>query len=95
MEEKIWVKLSVRTPMVRLYQSMKNRTVSDTDALYLAAHFDFSGGEIDNVIKKTAMNEVLYGQVLDLQSLVVLAEEEKLIRRNGKIKTIGFRVLPL
>ena len=35
--------------------------LNDSDAATLAEHFDFSGGQIENVARKHAINSILYG----------------------------------
>lgn len=37
----------------------KMPSLNDSDAGTLAENFDFSGGEIDNIIRKATMNEIL------------------------------------
>ncbi len=58
-------------------------TESDADAL--AAEYDFSGGEIDNIVRKATMNEVLTGDGYSLDYLRELCSQEHLSKKCGNI----------
>lgn len=62
--------------------------LTDDDALTLANTFEFSGGQIDNIVRKALMEEVVKGHKPTLNRLVELCGEEK-ISKNGASK-IGF-----
>lgn len=59
--------------------------LSAEQALKLASDFDFSGGEIDNIVRKTTMQEVLEGGVPTMESIVKLCSQEKVCTRNNRI----------
>ena len=61
--------------------------LSEDDAQILANAFAFSGGEIDNIVRKSTIMEVLNGAEPDLQSLKRLCKEEKM---HGDNVRIGF-----
>lgn len=63
-------------------------SISEEDAQTLASSYEFSGGQIDNIVRKALMQEVIIGEKPTLNSLVTLCSEEK-ISKNG-IKKIGF-----
>jgi len=54
----------------------------------LAAKYDLSGGEIDNIVRKSMMEEVLSGNRPDVAMLEAWCRGEKLTRKGGK--AIGF-----
>ena len=54
----------------------------------LAAKYDLSGGEIDNIVRKTLMEEVLHGKRPDVAMLGAWCRGEKLTRKGGN--AIGF-----
>lgn len=54
----------------------------------LAAKFDLSGGEIDNIVRKSMMEEVLTGNRPDVAMLEAWCRGEKLTRKGGN--AIGF-----
>lgn len=63
--------------------------LSEEDCGKLAAKFDFSGGEIDNIVRKVMMEEVLNGARPDLAGIEELCRYEKI---DGKKEGgIGFK----
>lgn len=60
----------------------------DDDCGTLATHYDLSGGEIDNIVRKALMEEVLNGQRPTMETLAAWCRGEKL--NTGKNATIGF-----
>lgn len=65
----------------------KMPSISESDAQSLAADFSFSGGEIDNIVRKATIMEVLNGSSPDLQEIKRLCREEKM---HGDRARIGF-----
>ena len=59
--------------------------ISESDAKILASEYDFSGGEIDNIVRKATMNEVLTGDGYSLDYLRELCSQERLLRKCGNI----------
>ena len=55
----------------------------------LALEFDFSGGEIDNIVRKFTMQEVLRKAEPSYEAVQKLCKSEKLNRKHGH-KTVGF-----
>ena len=62
--------------------------LSDEDADKLAYRYNLSGGEIDNIVRKTLMEEVLNGQRPTFATLESWCKGEKLEQKKGG--TIGF-----
>ncbi len=63
--------------------------LSLTDARYLASRFDFSGGEIENIVRKHSISAILSGSaVLDIKTLAKICEQER-IQSSGRRK-VGF-----
>ena len=59
-------------------------------AAILAEKYDFSGGQIENVTRKYAINSILYGESLDtLDSLNSICENE-LIENGNNHRRVGF-----
>ena len=63
--------------------------LSEDDCGKLAAKFDFSGGEIDNIVRKVMMEEVLNGVRPDLAGIEELCRYEKI--DGKKDGGIGFK----
>lgn len=63
--------------------------ISDEDICYLAYHYDFSGGQIENVARKQAIDLILYGK--EKMSLEYIKEkcDEELIHKNP-MPRVGF-----
>ena len=62
--------------------------LTEEDCNQLAAKFDLSGGEIDNIVRKSMMEEVLTGNRPDVAMLEAWCRGEKLTRKGGN--AIGF-----
>ena len=64
--------------------------LSDADATTLAEHFDFSGGQIENIARKHAINSILYGN--DAEMLPILEDYCRCEQLNNRVtrKRIGF-----
>ncbi|MCD8303769.1 MAG: hypothetical protein LUC86_02920 [Prevotellaceae bacterium] len=63
-------------------------SLSEADAVRLAVLYDFSGGEIDNVARKAAIEEAFSGAAPTLDSLRVICSEERLAHPSSH--SIGF-----
>ena len=63
--------------------------LAESQAKALAEDYDFSGGEIDNIVRKAVMNEVLYGEKPDFERLRTLCSQER-ISGGAKGRRIGF-----
>ena len=71
-----------------IWQSKLN-WLPENQAKQLANEYNFSGGEIDNVVRKATMEEILNGSKVSLTRLEELCNSEKLISTNTD-KRIGF-----
>ena len=64
-----------------IWQSKLN-WLPENQAKQLANEYNFSGGEIDNVVRKATMEEILNGSKVSLTRLEELCNSEKLISTN-------------
>ena len=71
-----------------IWQSKLN-WLPDEQAKQLASEYNFSGGEIDNVVRKATMEEILNGSKVTLNRLEELCNSEKLISSSSERK-MGF-----
>ena len=65
--------------------------LDQTNANEFAAQYDFSGGQIDNIVRKIAMNEVITGERPAVSEIHSMCRNEK-IDSQGSYKRIGFGV---
>ena len=70
----------------RIWQSMLPE-LTEGEALLLAREFDFSGGQIENVVRKRFINEVLSGDKDGLEAIQTLCRHEQF---DQKRPSIGF-----
>ena len=70
----------------RIWKS-KLPSLGSEDCLALAKKYDFSGGQIDNVIRKSEIHEVICGEKVKLADLILFCDEEVLV---GKMSKMGF-----
>lgn len=64
--------------------------LSTEQAQSLALRFDFSGGEIDNIVRKALMSEVLEGNAPSFTEIEELCSEEKIGKPSSK--RVGFNI---
>lgn len=72
----------------KIWQSMLPE-LSETEALQLSHDFDFSGGQIENVVRKKAVNDILGEKATTFPDIRSFCEEETIAGRTSKRK-IGF-----
>ncbi len=51
----------------------------------LAFEFDFSGGQIDNIVRKSEIHEIIHGKQVDLKSVMEFCKEEVMGKSKGRI----------
>ena len=73
----------------RIWQD-KLPVLSAENAARLASDYDLSGGEIDNIVRKVAMMEVLDGGAPTMEAIEKLCGEERISRQT--VTRIGFRI---
>lgn len=76
----------------KIWSSML-KNISDSDAYTLASKFDFSGGQIENIARKRAIEYVLTGEFADLKGIESYCENEQLDATPSTIRPhVGFAV---
>ena len=89
-ERRFLFKIKFEKPVPEARKSIwlsKMPALAEDAAQDLASNFSFSGGEIDNVVRKATIKEVLGGKELELPEIKRLCREEKL---HGDSARIGF-----
>lgn len=92
-ERRFLFKVEFKTPdkesRARIWKSMI-AGLPDADADTLAERYTFSGGNIENVARKSSVEYVLSGKKPDLATLDAFCKEE-LLNRNNTVSRIGFK----
>jgi len=63
--------------------------LSENDALELATQFEFSGGQIENIVRKSEIDFILNGEDVALETLIRFCQEETLSSHSQR-NQIGF-----
>lgn len=72
----------------KIWQTMLHK-LSKSDAYMLAAQFDLSGGEIENIARKHSVNAILTGKDdIDIQEIIDICRHERI--NNQSRSRIGF-----
>ncbi len=64
--------------------------LEENDAASLARSYDFSGGQIENVVRKVFVEKLLFSKEVGITRVVELCEEERLDKECSR-RAIGFR----
>lgn len=87
-ERRFTFKIKFGKPSVeakKLIWKSKLGTLSDEEAQKLAQTFDLSGGEIDNIVRKVIMEEVLHDTPPTFRVIESFCRNEKILSQDGKI----------
>ena len=63
--------------------------LSAKEALQLAAQFSYSGGEMENVARKSLMEEIVFGIKPNFEKILSFCENEKWSSKNSEVR-IGY-----
>jgi len=74
-------------PARRMIWETRMPSVSSDIIKYLAEHFDLSGGQIDNVIRKYTMHQILKDRDPEFQEIITWCREENM---QDEYRKIGF-----
>ena len=90
-ERRFLFKVKYEKPSLQARENIwrtKMNNLGAEDITKLAKEFDFSGGEIDNIVRKCEMNEIIKGTQPDYEEIVELCKTERL--ENAKEHRMGF-----
>lgn len=91
-ERRFLYKIEFSKPTVEVKASIWQSMISELsaeDALTLASKYDFSGGQIENIARKSVVDNIITGNALSLDSLCYHCDTE-LIDKTTTRKPIGF-----
>lgn len=91
-ERRFLFKIKFEKPTLEAKQKIwksKLDWLTETDVMQLATNYPFSGGEIDNIVRKATMEEVLLGNRPDISQLIAYCDNEK-FSSNRFTRKLGF-----
>ena len=94
-ERRFLFKIHFETPSVEAKKAIwKNKLswLTTEKAEQLATTYNLSGGEIDNIVRKAEMKEIISGKRPAFSEIVEMCKVEKLIAASGASKRMGFAV---
>ena len=74
----------------KIWRSML-KDLSDADAMQLASHYDFSGGQIENIARKRTVDYILSGKYASLEQLEDYCRAEQLANTKTRHRIAGFK----
>lgn len=92
-ERRFLFKIQFENPSVEAKKSIwlsKLNWLSENDAETFAKHYEFSGGQIDNIVRKITMKEVITGNRPSISEIDEMCKVEKLCKENSK--KVGFSI---
>jgi SpoVK/Ycf46/Vps4 family AAA+-type ATPase len=90
-ERRFLFKVKFEKPTIEAKMNIWNNKLSwltPDDSKRIAEVFDFSGGEIDNIVRKATMDELITGKHSSIEQLISLCSNERL--ENAERKKVGF-----
>lgn len=90
-ERRFLFKVEFQKPEISIKAKIWNSklpNLTENECNRLASCFDFSGGQIDNIVRKNEIYEILHGITVDFNSIVEFCNSELLLR-NKSFK-VGF-----
>lgn len=91
-ERRFLFKVEFKNPsMVNAAKIWRNKLpdLSVKEALHLASQFSYSGGEMENIARKSLMDEIVFGNKPNFERILSFCENEKWNNKNSLVK-IGF-----
>ena len=91
-DRRLLFKLKFENPSLEVKEKIwksKLDFISDDDARKLSSSFDLSGGQIDNIFRKSEIDYILYGKKPNIDDLMEFCRKEKLSNENRN--PLGFR----
>ena len=92
-ERRFLYKIEFEKPSVQvksaIWQTML-AGLSDEDAAVLASKYDFSGGQIENIARKSVVSKIITGEDFTLNSLIGHCDTEAMDKYGSNRRRIGF-----
>ena len=90
-ERRFLFKIEFQKPDISVKAKIWNSklpSLSESECENLANRFDFSGGQIDNIVRKNEIHEIIHGISIDFNNIIDFCKTELLSKNNGV--RIGF-----
>lgn len=90
-ERRFLFKIEFQKPDISVKAKIWNSklpSLSESECEILANRFDFSGGQIDNIVRKVEIHEIIHGITVDFNSILDFCKTELLSKNRGV--RIGF-----
>jgi SpoVK/Ycf46/Vps4 family AAA+-type ATPase len=68
----------------------KMEGLSHEQALVLSQQYDFSGGQIDNIVRKKEIEEIVHGKTVSFEEILTFCQQESYSKSN--VTKVGFSV---
>ncbi len=94
-ERRFLFKIEFQKPSIKAKSQIwkvKMPHLSNEDCEFLSVQYDFSGGQIDNIVRKNEINEIIHGNKIDLKTLIEFCKEEVIVNQFSG-KSIGFKTI--
>ena len=94
-ERRFLFKIKFENPTVEAKKAIwKNKLpwLSSENTRQLAVTYNLSGGEIDNIVRKAEMKEIISGKRPAFSDIVEMCRVEKLDAAAGTFRRVGFAV---
>ena len=91
-ERRFLFKVPFQTPSTTIRAKiwkLKLPSLTAEECQFLAEKFDFSGGQIDNIVRKNEIQEIIHSTSADLESIRSFCAEESLVDKRTRIGFIN------
>jgi ATP-dependent 26S proteasome regulatory subunit len=68
----------------------KMEGINEEQALVLSQMFDFSGGQIDNIVRKKEIEEIVHGKSINFNEIIDFCQQENFSKSN--VSRVGFAI---
>jgi SpoVK/Ycf46/Vps4 family AAA+-type ATPase len=92
-ERRFLFKVEFRKPDVEIKSKiwqLKLPKLSTYECETLASRFDFTGGQIDNIVRKSEIQETIHGKAISFESIVEFCGEEGLDKKRINLGFINY-----
>ena len=92
-ERRFLYKIEFEKPSVEVKSAIWKTMIaglSDEDAAVLASKYDFSGGQIENIARKSVVNKIITGEDFTMHTIIEHCDTEVIDKYGSNRKRIGF-----